>query len=117
MGFAFTRPRYQVSVYRTIGPLVGLPLTLPHLLSALHFKPFNAYNLFLFGNENIKCWYSFFRYNIRNNQSGLPRSLIFHLLNLLLQCVMFESKPCYLTSSNSYDITLSYKLNYFITPV
>ena len=33
----FTRPRYQVSVYRTIGPLVNLPVTFLYIFSDSSF--------------------------------------------------------------------------------
>ena len=41
MSYAYTRPRYQVSVYRTIGPMV--PLVIPPV-----YKVYRGYIVFVF---------------------------------------------------------------------
>ena len=38
MFFAFTRPRYQVSLYRTIGPLVIVIIHVSHKTSDIYSK-------------------------------------------------------------------------------
>ena len=54
----FTRPRYQVSVYRTIGPLVWITSDFSIRLM-LFTSELQTPIFFLFVNENIKCGYSF----------------------------------------------------------
>ena len=55
---ALLRPRYQVSVYRTIGPLVWITSDLSIRLM-LFTSEFQMPITFLFVNENIKCGHSF----------------------------------------------------------
>ena len=66
MFHAFTRPRYQVSVYRTIGPLVSFLRVFPSLIFKTTF----------FHNANILTCKSIKSLNVR-----LKCSAVYNLLN------------------------------------
>ena len=50
----FTRPRYQVSVYRTIGPLVSFGLENVYKICSLHFPYCSVHPLNFMKWENVK---------------------------------------------------------------